>query len=183
MEGEDACNALSRFLIALEELRVRLSPSRYPNIEISDEGHPWFNIDTSIGVVEVLAFPFGFKESEAPFIAVSVPRKAQDVDVTLLNKLSQIWDKFEGTQLFADKTAATREEILGAYKRDEHPPMRFTSDFNEILRLKEKGVFFSYLGVRFPVLHKTVSKAERIIRDILMSLEAAYEKKLDLEEG
>jgi len=133
VEGENVGYALSRFLIGFEELRVRLSPSKYPNVEISDEGHLWFSIDTSIGIVEVFAFPFGFKEIEAPSIAVSLPRKAEDVDLNLLNKLSRISENIVGAQLFADKTAAAVAEILGAYKRHEHPPLTFTQTLTKSL--------------------------------------------------
>jgi len=150
---------------------VRLAPNRYPNIEISDEGHLWFNIDTPVGTVEVLAFPFGCKEIEALSVAVSLPRKAEDLDQSLLNRLSRVSESMVGVRLFADKTAATREEILSAYKRNEHPPLTFTSDVAEILRLKERGVFFSYLGIRFSVLRKTVSEVEHTIKDVLSSLE------------
>jgi len=129
-EGEDAGPALARFLIAFDELRARLAPSKYPNIEVSDEGHLWFNIDSLVGVVEVLAFPFGFDGVEAPFFAVSLPRKAEDVDLGLLNRLMKIAGDNEA-QLFADQKTATVEEILSAYSRNEHPPLNFTSDFDE----------------------------------------------------
>lgn len=170
VEGESISYVLSRFLTAFEELRARLAPSRYPNVEISDEGHLWFNIDTSIGIIEVLAFPFGFNEIEEPSIAVSLPRKAEEIDLNLLNKLSRISDEIVGMKLLANRIAATVDEILGAYKQNKHPPLAFTSDFDEILRMKEKGVFLSYLGVRFPVLHKTVSEVELTIRNIVSSL-------------
>jgi len=171
VKGEDASNSLSRFLIAFEELRARLAPSKYPNIEISDEGHLWFNIDTSMGIVEVLAFPFGFKAIEAPSIAVSLPRKAEDVTDALQNRLRQISNSIEGAQLFAEKTVVAVDEILDAFKRNEHPPLIFTSDFDQVSALKAKGVFFSYLGVRFSVLQKTVSEVEHTIRDIVSMLE------------
>lgn len=53
VKDEDTSRALSRFLIAFDELRARLAPSKYPNIEISDEGYFWFNIGTSMGPAEV----------------------------------------------------------------------------------------------------------------------------------
>lgn len=37
VEKENFECALSRFLIAFEEFRAHLAPSRYPNIEINDE--------------------------------------------------------------------------------------------------------------------------------------------------
>jgi len=171
VDSEDSGHVLARFLIAFEELRARLAPTKYPNVEISDEGHLWFNIDTSTGIVEVLAFPFGFKEIKEPSIAVSLPRKAEDVDLNLLNRLGSISNEIAGVQFFGDKTASTRDEILSAFKRNEHPSLAFTSDFEEIIGLKEKGVFFSYLGVRFSVLSQTVSEVEQTIKEILANLE------------
>lgn len=171
VEKENCASALSRFLIALEELRVRLAPFRYPNIEISEEGHLWFNIDTSMGTVEVLAFPFGFKEVKSPSIAVSLPRKAEDVSLSLLNKLRQIADNVDGAKVFADKSATGVSEILGAFRRNEHPLLTLTSNLSEILEMKRKGAFFSYLGISFSVVDKTVSDIERIIREILLKLE------------
>lgn len=171
VEGESVKYSLPRFLIGFEELRVRLAPSRYPNIEISDEGHLWFNIETSSGIVEILAFPFGFKEIAAPFILVSFPRKAEDADLNFLKKLSEISINIVGTQLLAERTATTKDEILSAYKRNRHPRLTFTSNFDEILQLKKRGVFFSYLGARFLVLGKTVSEVERTIRGIISSLD------------
>ena len=82
VKTEDSESALCRFLIALDELRARLS-LKYPNIEVTDEGYLWFNIDTSKGTVEILAFPFGFKELEGPSIAVSLPREAEEADLSL----------------------------------------------------------------------------------------------------
>lgn len=169
-EDEDAGPALERFLIAFDELRARLAPSKYPNIEVSDEGHLWFNVDSLVGVVEVLAFPFGFGGIEAPFFAVSLPRKAEDVDLGLLNRLMKIAGDNEA-QLFANQKTTTVDEILSAYSRNEHPPLGFTSDFDEILSMKVSGVFFSYLGVRFSVAHETVSEIEVKIRNIISRLE------------
>ena len=170
LEGEDTGYSLARFLIAFEELRVRLAPSRYPNIEISDEGHLWFNVDTPIGIVEVLAFPFGFSNIQSPSLAVSLPRKAQDLDILFLNNLKETSQRINGATLFTHKKSSTTEEILSAFKQNQHPPLTFTSDFNEILRLKEKDAFFSYLGVCFPVQGKTVCEVEQKIRDTLSML-------------
>ena len=170
-EGEDASLALSRFLTGFEELRARLAPSKYPNLEISDEGYLWFNIDASIGTVEVLAFPFGFDDMKAPFIAISIPRKAEDLRLHILENLRHISSENEEMRLFADKRGATVQEILAAYRLDQHPRLAFTSDFDEILDLKKKGVFFSYLGLRFPVPDRTVLQIERMIRDVVSRLE------------
>jgi len=172
IEGEDANRCLSRFLTAFEELRARLAPSKYPNLEISDEGYLWFNIDSSMGAIEVLAFPFGYSDVKTPFVAVSIPRKAEDLGLHTLEKLRSIQREIGEAQLFADKKCASRDGILAAYKRDEHSQLVFTSDFDEILLLEKKGVFFSYLGVRFPVAQKTVSETENTINDIVLRLES-----------
>lgn len=172
VEGEDANPCLSRFPTAFEELRARLAPSKYPNLEISDEGYLWFNIDSSMGTIEVLAFPFGYRNVKPPFVAVSIPRKAEDLGLHTLEKLRNIQREIGEAQLIADKRCSSREEILAAYKRDEHSQLVFTSDFDEILLLKKKSVFFSYLGVRFPVAQKTVSEVENTVRDIVLRLES-----------
>ena len=172
IEDESAGPRLCRFLTALEELRARLAPSKYSNLEISDEGYLWFNIDSSIGIIEVMAFPFGHSDMATPFIAVSVPRKAEDLELRILRKLREISTEVKEAQLFADKRCASRDEILVAYKKDQHPSLAFTSDFDEILLLKKKGVFFSSLGVRFPVVQKSVLEGEGTIRRIVSSLES-----------
>ena len=59
-EDDSERGVLTRFLIAIDELRARLNPRDYPNLEISDEGHLWFNVPSPIGTLEVLAFPVGF---------------------------------------------------------------------------------------------------------------------------
>lgn len=171
VEDEDVGLALSRFLSGFEELRARLAPSKYPNLEISDEGYLWFNIDASIGVVEVMAFPFGFGDMKEPFIAVSLPRKAEDLELNILERLCKASSEIAGAGLFADRTGTSAREILAAYKRDQHPPLAFTSDFDEILDLKEKEAFFSYLGIRFPVLDRSVLQIERMIRNIVSKLQ------------
>jgi len=171
VKGEDIPVALSRFLTAFEELRVRLAPLKYPNLEISDEGYLWFNIDASIGTVEVLAFPFGFEELKEPFIAVSTPSKAEDIKPNALERLLKTSNEVTEALLFANKSGLSVLEILSAYKRDQHPALAFTSDFEEILSLKNKGAFFSYLGVRFRVSGKTVSEVEHMIRNIVSRLE------------
>jgi len=171
VEGEDAGLALSRFLSGFEELRPRLAPSKYPNLEISDEGYLWFNKDASIGTVEVMVFPFGSNDMKAPFIAVSVPRKAEDIELGLLERLRKASAEITGVQLFASRGGTATHEILAAYKRDQHPPLTFTSDFDEILDLREKGAFFPYLGVRFSVSDRTVLQIESMIRNIVSAFE------------
>lgn len=169
MKTEDNEHSLCRFLIALDELRARLAPSKYPNIEIADEGYFWFNVDTSKGTVEILAFPFGFKKLKEPSIGVSLPRKAEDADVNLLNKLHQIANNITEAKAFAG--FSLDKDILSAYRQNKHPPLALFQSFNEMLDLKRKGVFFSYLGVTFPIVEKGVSEVEHTIRDILLKLE------------
>jgi hypothetical protein len=169
VKNEDAGYALSRFLIALDELRARLAPSKYPNIEISDEGYLWFNIDTSMGTAEVLALPFGFKPIKPPSLLVSFPRKAEDINLDFLNKLRQISNSISEAKLFAG--FSTNQKILAAYRQNKHPPLVCTQDFDEILEMKKRGVFFSYLGICFSVLDKSISEVEQTIRNILLKLE------------
>jgi len=165
VSNEGADHALSRFLIGLDELRARLAPSKYPNIEISDEGYLWFNIDNPIGTVEVLALPFGFKTIEHSSFLVSFPRKAEDVNPDFLNTLFQTSKNINEAKLFAG--FSTNQEILAAYRQNKHPPLVCAQDFEEILEMKSRKVFFSYLGICFSVLGKTISEVERIIRNIL----------------
>jgi hypothetical protein len=171
VKTENIEQALCRLHIAIDELRARLAPSKYPNLEISDEGYLWFNADTSIGIVEILSFPFGFKEIKTPSIAVSLPRKAKDVNLGLLNKLRQLADNISGAKVSATKSGSEVSKILSAYKHNEHPSLIFTSELKEILDMKRKDVFLSYFGLFFPVDDKTVSDVEHIIRDVLLKLE------------
>ncbi len=166
---EDSEQILCRFLIALDELRARLAPSKYPNIEISDEGCLWFNVEASKGTVEILAFPFGFKEFKEPSLAVSLPRKAEDVDPNLLNKLRLITQSITGLKTFA--AFCTAEETLKAYKQNKHPPLTFLWGRDELLEVKKKYVFVNYVGVGFSVVEKDISEIEHTIRKILCKLE------------
>ena len=166
---EDSEHILCRFLIALDELRARLAPSKYPNIEISDEGYLWFNIETPKGIVEILAFPFGFKEFKEPSLAVSLPREAEDVEPQLLNKLRLIAQNISGLKTFA--AFCTAEETLKACKQNEHPPLTLLWSLNELPEMKKKNVFLNYLGVGFCVIEKSVSEIENTIGKILWKLE------------
>ena len=166
---EDSEHILCRFLIALDELRARLAPSKYPNIEISDEGYLWFNIETPKGIVEILAFPFGFKEFKEPSLAVSLPRKAEDVEPQLLNELRLIAQNISGLKTFA--AFCTAEETLKAYKQNGHPPLTLLWSLNELPEMKKKNVFLNYLGVGFCVVEKSVSEIENTIGKILWKLE------------
>ncbi|MGD8507104.1 MAG: hypothetical protein PVF15_10635 [Candidatus Bathyarchaeota archaeon] len=169
VEKEDTGCALSRFLIAFDELRARLAPSRYPNIEISDEGHLWFNVDTSIGAIEVIALPFGFEAIEHPSILVSLPSKAEDVSPDFLKELHRIYNSNRRFKLFAGYS--TNQEILFAYRQNEHPPLVHARSFGEIVEMKQHDAFFSYLGICFSVVGEIVSEVEQLIREILLKLE------------
>lgn len=169
MREENARCALSRLLIALDELRARLAPSKYPNLEISDEGHLWFNIDTSIGTIEVIALPFGFKGIEQPSILVSFPCKAEDVSQDFLDRLHQISNSNSNFKLFAG--FSTEQEILDAYRQNKHPPLVCSQKFDDILEMKRRDVFFSYLGICISVVGETVSNVEQKTRKILLELE------------
>lgn len=171
VKTEDIEQALRRFLIAVDELRTRLAPSKYPNLEISDEGYLWFNVDTSIGTIEILSFPFGFKETKTPSIAVSLPRKAKDVNLDLLKKLRQLADNISRAKVLATKSGSEVGKILSAYRHDKQPPLIFTSGLMEILNSESKDAFLSYFGLFFPVDDKTISDVEHIVRDILLKLE------------
>lgn len=168
-QTEDSEHILCRLLIAVDELRARLAPSKYPNIEISDEGYLWFNVETPKGTVRILAFPFGFKEFKEPSLAVSLPRKAKDVDSNLLNKLRLITQSITGLKTFA--AFCTAEGTLKAYKQNKHPPLTFLWSLNELPEMKKKRIFLNYLGVGFPVAEKGVSEIERTLRKVLWKLE------------
>lgn len=167
-ETENSERALCRFLIALDELRARMSP-KYPNIEISDEGYLWFNIDTSEGIVEILAFPLGFREKILePSLAASFPREAEQADLNLLKKICQIADDINGAKTLIGFSA--KNETLEAYKQDRHPPLTLLLDLEKTLEMKKKDVFFSYLGVSFSIVEKNVSEVEQILKEILLRL-------------
>lgn len=176
MKTESPGDNLSRFLIAFDELRARLAPSKYPNLEISDEGCLWFNVDTSIGTAEIVGVPFEFKEIKAPSIIVSFPREAKDVELNFLRKLLDIAANIYGTTLLAGTSASN--ETLKAYRENIQPPLTIAQKYEEILDMKKKGVFFNYLGILFEIDDKKVSEVENIIKHILFKIEAAHHKTL-----
>lgn len=170
IKGENKWHRLSRFLIAMDELRARLAPSKYPNLEISDEGNLWFNIDTSTGTAEVFAIPFGFELITSPSILVSFPRKAEKVNMRFLRRLDRISKNNKLAELFAG--FSTKEETLDAYRKGHQPSLSCTRDLQKITQMKKQNVFFSYLGLHFPVIDQTVFEVESMIRNILVMLES-----------
>jgi hypothetical protein len=169
VKAEGFADRFSRFLTAFDELRARLAPSRYPNLEISDEGCLWFNIDTSIGTVEIIGFPFGFRDIKTPSVMVSFPRESKDVDSDFLNRLHQIAASIDGASLFAGESS--KEEELAAYRQNTQPPLNTARKFDEVLDMKRSGVFFSYLGISFGVAEEKVSEVEKMIKDVLFRVQ------------
>jgi len=163
VETDDVGDNLSRFLIGFDELRARLAPPRYPNLEISDEGCLWFNIGNS---VEIIGIPFEFKGLKAPSLIISFPRKAEDTGISFLENLRNVAQVVEGAELFAG--TSEKDETLKAYEENRNPPLTIAQNLQEILILKEKGVFFSYLGVQLNVASKTVSEIENSVKHILL---------------
>lgn len=87
--GESAQASLARLLVALEELRVRLNPQIYPNLEISDEGHLWFNVPLALGAWEVFVLPEGLGDLPGPALALSFPHRPTDLKRDILEILTQ----------------------------------------------------------------------------------------------
>lgn len=176
MKTEDPRENLSRFMIAFDELRARLAPSKYPNLEISDEGCLWFNIDTSIGTAEIVGIVFGFKELEEPSVIVSFPCETKDVDLNLLNRLRHITLRIKGGALFAG--ASPSHETLKAYRHNMQPPLTIARKLEKILDIKGKYVFFNYFGISFSIADKNVSGVENIIKNILFEVEQNSSKEM-----
>ena len=168
MQTENSGENLTRFLIAFDELRARLAPSKYPNVEITDEGCLWFNVDTFMGNCEIIGVPFEFKDLKASSIIISFPRKADDINGKFLNKLCYIGDKMSELTLFAGTSPTI--ETLQAYQQNILPPLTIAHSYDEIYNPKRKGVFFNYLGIAFSITDKNVSKVENVIKQILYEL-------------
>lgn len=176
LKTENLGDSLSRFMIAFDELRARLAPSKYPNFEISDEGCLWFNVDTSIGTVEIVGIVFDFKELEGPSVIVSFPRKAKDVELNFLKRLHRISLNINGGALFAGFSPP--HETLKAYRHNMQPPLTITQKLEKILDIRRKDVFFNYLGVSFGVSNKKVSEVESIIKNLLFEAEQNSSKEM-----
>ena len=167
-EGEWTCEALARLLIAIDELRSRLNPERYPNLEISDEGHLWFNVPSSIGNLEVFAFPNGFTRLPGPALAVSFPHRPSDdgrrfldfLDVTK-NRLPDL----ENSVLFAGHVS--KEESLNAYREGRLLSLHVLLGKEEILENYKEVPFFNYCGLYLPAGQAEVATAEMWIKEVV----------------
>jgi len=165
VSGEPSRYALARLLVAFEELRVRLNPKAYPNLELSDEGYLWFNVDSPPGNWEVLALPFGLGDLEGPALAVSFPHRPQDLGRAFPETL------FGSRPLDANWTPfaafSTREEILTAYEKGVLPALHLLTGKERLLAEHGRVDFWCYFGVYIPIAQLAVQDVERSIRQIL----------------
>ena len=167
--GESAQAYLARLLIAMEELRVRLNPRTYPNLEVSDEGHLWFNLPSPVGSWEIFVLPEGLGELPGPALALSFPHQPADLGQDLLPILERIGSTHSDLCLFA--AHIRRSEILKAYAQDHQPPLRLLVGMAEILANRDGVRFFSYFGLYYPVAGLDIVTAETVLRDVLSQLE------------
>ncbi len=163
--GEPNHLALARFLIGFEELRARLNPQAYPNLELSDEGHLWFNVVSLPSTWEVLAFPFGLGDLPGPALAVSFPHRPSGAGAAVLERLVQAVLSDAGSIVFA--AHSSREEILEAYGNIGLPPLHLLLGKERVLAAYWQREFWSYCGVYLPVGEQAVGDAERAIRRVL----------------
>lgn len=166
--GESPKEALSRFLIAMDELRARLAPGRYPNLEISDEGYLWFNLDTPLGPAEILACPFGLEEDD-PVLIFSLPRRAAEVSQRFMEGLNRLVARISGARLIAGVSGEA--ETLSAYRDNRHPPFVVSVGIEAISSAKDQSVFFCVLGIEIPVREALVGEIEKLVKKILPALE------------
>lgn len=127
--GESAQEALARFFIAVEELRARLNPKQYPNLELSDEGHLWFNVPSALGTWEVFALPQGLGDLPGPALAISFPHRPAELKGDIFEILAQ--SAPPDATLFA--AFNTVPDILAAYAEDRLPTPRLLRGRKEIL--------------------------------------------------
>jgi hypothetical protein len=163
--GESAQASLARLLIALEELRVRLNPETYPNLEVSDEGHLWFNLPSAMGTWEVFVLPAGLGNLPGPALAVSFPHRPEEWDEGLVESLHRAASTLAGSSVFAAHIPT--QEILEAYGRNQLPPLRLLKGKEEILAVYSQVDFFCYCGLHIPVQGLDVLAAEAMIREII----------------
>ena len=172
-EGDSEEIAASRFLIAIDELRARLNPDDYPNLEISDEGFLWFNVRSTVGTLEVFAMPRGFAARRQPALALSFPHRPSELGPRLLRR----WDRHvAGSPPNRDAAPFAawvgQSESLAAYTGRKGPPLEVLWGEEEITRRYAEVPFFNYFGFFLPVTGMDVSAAERFVRKILSVLEA-----------
>jgi hypothetical protein len=167
--GESTQAFLARLLIAMEELRVRLNPRTYPNLEVSDEGYPWFNLPSPVGSWEIFVLPEGLDELPGPALALSFPHRPADLEQDLLPILERIGSTHSGLRLFAAQIP--RSEILKAYAQDRQPPLRLPVGMAEILANRDGVHLLNYFGLYFPVAGLDIVTAETVLRDVLSQQE------------
>lgn len=164
-EGETIQESLSRFLIAIDELRARLNPQKYPNLEISDEGYLWFNIPFPLGTFEILAFPYGFGHFPGPALAISFPHKPENLTKDFLETLCDLSSAFPDLSVFA--AYAPLQQILKAYSENELPGLYTLKGKEEIHAISSQVEFFPYFGLYVLVENRNVSFIEKLIKEIM----------------
>jgi len=172
-EGDSEEIAASRFLIAIDELRARLDPNDYPNLEISDEGYLWFNVRSTIGPLEVFAMPHGFAARRQPALALSFPHRPSELGPRLLRR----WDRHVAGSLLGPGVVpfaawVEEDESLAAYAGGKRPPLEVLWGEEEIAYHYDEVPFFNYFGFFLPVGEADVTDAEGTVRKILSLLEA-----------
>lgn len=172
IKGGSVNEMLTRFLIGVDELRARLTPGVYPNLEISDEGYLWFNVPSSIGTVEIFGLPFGLGSLSGPSLALSIPHNPRDRDIDFTEVFHKIATELDDVCLFA--AYATLEKTLGAYVENRLPELHFLKGKVQILNMREKVGFYCYFGLSFSAENLTVLSAEKKIREILSHLESSF---------
>jgi len=179
-EGESVREGLARLLIAVDELRARLNPVKYPNLEISDEGHLWFNVPSSIGNLEVVVFPNGFEDLSGPALALSFPHRPNDTGSRFVDVLAAAQNRLpdlENLVLFA--AHASKEESLKAYREGRHTSLHVLLGKEEILDHCSREVFFNYCGLYLPVGQVDVTTAGTWIKEVVSYINKECAEKED----
>lgn len=172
-EGESPRNFLARFLIAVDELRARLNPGVYPNLEISDEGHVWFNMPSPLGLLEVFAFPYEFEYFSAPGLALSLPHNPENTKVDLAEIFCEIAINSSDMHVFA--AYASAQETIKAYSENKLPELHFLKGKREISDYRDEVDFFNYSGLWFSVKERNVLSVEIFIKEVLSYIEKSVE--------
>lgn len=167
--GSSPREALSRFFIAVDELRARLNPDRYPNLEISDEGHLWFNMISASGGWEIIALPEGNGDLPGPALMISKPHKPGESDLRVLQALGNAPILKADVCLIA--ASIPKREELNAYLQNSVPEIHLLRGKEEILAGDGNVEFYNYFGLYIPAMHLTTLEAEHLIRDAINRLE------------